>query len=477
MRTERVSFAVVVVISFVCIANSIAAVPTIFPICTWAGEQSYPAVSGNYVVWQDKRDGALGYDIYRNNPANMKDANGQPLCVVNRDQKLSAISGNIVVCQDYRNSSTTANPDIYYYRWPSDNIGTAVCTVSACKQQNPAISENVIVWEDDRNTNTKPDIYGYDLTTGEFIICDLAAAQSYPAISGNIVVWQDSRNDISGDPNSDIYGRHIDTNVEFAICKAAGAQQKPAISGTYVVWQDNRSGIPDGDPNNDIYGKDIDTNTEFVICKAPGEQVNVAISGDIVVWEDQSGANSNIYGYKISTKETFEICTLAGNQRNPAISGNLVVWQDDSNSVSGINIYGEYLPSTVTVLDPNGGEMLKAGSTCLIQWCGSDSIRRVKIEYSKTGDVPFLPITDVNATPGSYEWQIPQDANSTQCIVKISDKDNPDTNDTSNNVFTIFKCSLTADLSGDCYVDFEDFAIFSGQWLECGNPYDPHWCP
>lgn len=159
-----------------------AAEPNSFPICKWLGEQSCPTVSGNYVVWQDNREG--GYDIYRNNPADIKDVNGQPLCIMNRDQKLPAISGNIVVCQDYQNSSNLNNPDIYRYLWPSDNIGTAVCVVPACKQQNPAISGNTIVWEDDRNT-TKPDIYGYSLTTGEFAICDLAGAQSNPAIQSH----------------------------------------------------------------------------------------------------------------------------------------------------------------------------------------------------------------------------------------------------------------------------------------------------
>jgi hypothetical protein len=68
---------------------------------------------------------------------------------------------------------------------------------------------------------------------------------------------------------------------------------------------------------------------------------------------------------------------------------------------------------------------------------------------------------------------------SKQCLIKISDKDGAIASDTSNHVFTIFECdaSLTADLSGDCKVDFTDFALFSDQWLACGNPHDPNWCP
>lgn len=30
-----------------------------------------------------------------------------------------------------------------------------------------------------------------------------------------------------------------------------------------------------------------------------------------------------------------------------------------------------------------------------------------------------------------------------------------------------------ADLNGDCYVDWRDFAIFVSEWLQCAEPTDP----
>ena len=32
--------------------------------------------------------------------------------------------------------------------------------------------------------------------------------------------------------------------------------------------------------------------------------------------------------------------------------------------------------------------------------------------------------------------------------------------------------SLAADLNGDCYVGFLDFAVKGDGWLNCGNPFD-----
>ena len=452
-------------------STSKAAEPNSFPICKWTGEQSYPAVSGNYVVWRDKRSGEDYDGIYRNNGADMNDANSFLVCNATGNQQYPSISSTTVVWQDYRFS--TVNCGIYCYLLPS-GPETSVCTITS-KQRNPAVSGGIIVWQDNRSSGID-DIYGYSLTAGEFVICDSTGAQSKPAISGNIVVWQDAR---SGEGRMDIYSKNLDTDLETAVCISGYFKQNPAISGNIVVWQDGRN------IDTDIYGKNISTGEELEICKYAGkEQVNPAISGDIVVWEDQRGSNSDIYGYRISTHTVFQICTLAGDQKNPAIDGSFVVWEDYRNG--NADIYGAYIPtpiapSVLTVLDPNGGEMLLAGSGCTITWQTTGTpIVRVKLEYS-TNDGTAYSIIDANtANTGTYLWQIPQAIDSNQCRIKITDTAIPPAAiDTSNYVFTIFACdeSLTADLSGDCKVDFADFALFSGQWLTCGNPRDLNWCP
>jgi beta propeller repeat protein len=301
-----------------------------------------------------------------------------------------------------------------------------------------------------------------------------------------MVVWQDNRN--SGSSGVDIYRYNLDTKQEFAVCTHSGDQLNPAISGKYVVWQDNRN----GSSNIDIYGKDIDTDTEFVICNASGNQINPAISGDIVVWEDYRSGSSvpHIYGYRISTQTEFAICTQTSYQKSPAIDGNFVVWQDFRSDSSG-DIYGAYIPppaepSTITVLGPNGSEQFLAGSQCAITWQSSGSkIDFVKLEYSTDNGQTFSTIDanvankDSYVSTLSYTWKPLPVVDSNKCIVRISDKAaTPAASDISDNVFTIFQCdaALTADLNGDCKVDFRDFALFNSQWLDCGNPHDPDWC-
>jgi len=133
---------------------------------------------------------------------------------------------------------------------------------------------------------------------------------------------------------------------------------------------------------------------------------------------------------------------------------------------------------TLNLLSPNGGEMLLAGGSCAINWQSSGPLDEVKIEYSSDAGGNWSTLNPNAANDGQWLWQPLPDIDSSQCRIRISDPLNPATGDLSDDNFTIFQCqvSLTADLNGDCFVDLADLALFAGQWLDCGNPYDPDWC-
>ena len=123
--------------------------------------------------------------------------------------------------------------------------------------------------------------------------------------------------------------------------------------------------------------------------------------------------------------------------------------------------------------------MLLAGGACSITWQSSGPpIDYVNIEYSPDTGQNWVPIESNAPNTHLFDWNPVASVDSTQCLVRISDKDDPETKDASNSVFVIFEClsSLIADLNGDCYVDFADFVLFCQQWLTCGNPHDPDWC-
>jgi len=202
------------------------------------------------------------------------------------------------------------------------------------------------------------------------------------------------------------------------------------------------------------------------------------ICGDYVVWRDYRNTTAtgyDIYGLNLKTQTLMQVCTAGGDQTFPAISSQYAVWQH------GEDIVGAQLPihSTVTVLYPNGGQMFLAGSLQTVQWqTGGDPIDEVRIDFYADNGQSWLILADAVANTGTYQIALPSGIHSQQCILRVRSTANLDVSDTSDAVFTVFECNqaLTADLTGDCFVNLADFAVLADQWLTCGNPYDSDWC-
>ena len=134
--------------------------------------------------------------------------------------------------------------------WGLDtNSSDGPFAISSAPGEHPATDGQYVVWSTP-DTADNADIMGYDLSSGkEFTICDDAGAQLHPAVSDGVVVWQDDRNG-----NWDIYGATIDCSTDTAgpatpVCTADGDRPVPDVyCGFAVFWQDDRNG------NADIYG-------------------------------------------------------------------------------------------------------------------------------------------------------------------------------------------------------------------------------
>ncbi|MFQ6088078.1 MAG: hypothetical protein ACE5K0_04175 [Candidatus Methanofastidiosia archaeon] len=160
----------------------------------------------------------------------------------------------------------------------------------------------------------------------EFPIVTNPSDQSDPAIYDDIVVWEDDRN---GWLNSDIYGYNLSIKREFQITTFPSLRREPAIYENIIVWEDLRNG------NDDIYGYDLSTKREFQITTDMKDQNHPAIYENIVVWDDKRYAkpieynlfdyNTDIYGYDLSTEQEFQITIDPKLQRHPAVHGDIVV--------------------------------------------------------------------------------------------------------------------------------------------------------
>ncbi|MFH1386514.1 MAG: hypothetical protein ABIH50_02490 [bacterium] len=95
-------------------------------------------------------------------------------------------------------------------------------------------------------------------------------------------------------------------------------------------------------------------------------------------------------------------------------------------------------PTSITLLSPNGGETLTAGSTYNITWTpttGWPADATVTLDYSINGGASWVYFAKrIPASSGSYAWTVPA-ISSTNCKIRISALGT--SGDVSNNVFTI----------------------------------------
>ena len=160
-----------------------------------------------------------------------------------------------------------------------------------------------------------------------------------------------------------------------------------------------------------------------------------------------------------------------------------------------INIHIDGTPM-LTILNPNGKECLLGSSTYTIRWedsrsagCGGSYL----LDYSIDNGNNWIPV-DSNPVSNTctYDWLVPS-ISSNQCRVRISSAGFPSIRDTSDDSFSIYRCTsnVLGDWNGDCYVNFGDLSIIAAgwnvpggtdindlatlvqYWLDCANPYDP----
>ena len=216
-------------------------------------------------------------------------------------------------------------------------IGMSVCFLSVegtsefpiCTESHaqffPAVYEDIVVWEDNRNGNW--DIYGYNLTTcEEFQITDDLRDQKHPEIFKNIVIWEVEEEEY----REYLYGYNLLTQEEFVIAKS-GEINSSAIYGDIVVWEQR----------SEICGYNLLTQEEFVITE-DSLQRWPAIYGDIVVWENMWRDKDPIRGFNLFTNQEIQVDTrnpfviLTPSQHEPAIYGDIVIWKEEEDD----NIYG-----------------------------------------------------------------------------------------------------------------------------------------
>jgi len=112
----------------------------------------------------------------------------------------------------------------------------------------------------------------------------------------------------------------------------------------------------------------------------------------------------------------------------------------------------DILSDSLTLLTPNGGEIVASGSLYTISWAAPSSAARFKLKYSiDNGLTWYLMANDVPGT--SYNWDVPALSNNKkQCLIKIigfAETGGRVGADTSDSTFTIEVVRVTSPNGGE----------------------------
>jgi len=117
--------------------------------------------------------------------------------------------------------------------------------------------------------------------------------------------------------------------------------------------------------------------------------------------------------------------------------------------VRNIPIRVQFIPNTVTLLAPNGGEFWIQGQTRQIRWAVTGDVANVGLEYSTNNGMNWTQIiASTPAATGFYNWLIPS-VTTTQAKVRVSWTDSSAVNDQSDSAFTISGPAALISISND----------------------------
>ena len=101
-----------------------------------------------------------------------------------------------------------------------------------------------------------------------------------------------------------------------------------------------------------------------------------------------------------------------------------------------VNMLVRYVPNTLTLVQPAGGEIWISGTSRSIRWAGTGDVDTVAIEYSTNGGTSWVTVDPGVPSTGTYAWTVPATP-TTQAKVRVSWPDSSTVSAQSAGVFRI----------------------------------------
>lgn len=353
------------------------------PVVTGTGDQQWPQLSGNRLVYTAESENG-GFDVrVRDLAAGTDRALTNDHAATGR----AAISGTRVVWVD-----SGADAGV----WVADLATGQRRRLSVGVGDSPSISGRLVCY------TALGDVHVSDARTGKDRVISAPSARAGNCdISGTTVVWQDER---FGNP--DIFGYDLSTRTEFRITSDESAQTMPRVDGHLVVWQDDVKGPDD----TDIVATDLSSGVTRLICAAPGAQSFPEVSRGRIVWTDTRFGRDDtaVFLYDLVSGVETRVTDDAAWSGGPAISGSRIVY---ARRASDQHLFERsVVPPSLTqdLTEPVSGEPASL-SGLLTRADGLPVVAAVvRLEVATDGHTWVEAASTNTAGDGSYRFRLPE---------------------------------------------------------------------
>jgi len=284
---------------------------------------------------------------------------------------------------------------------------------------------------------------------------------------------------------NDWFGYSVSISGDLAIVGAHRDDDKENNSGSaYIFKRDGTAWVQqqkltasDG-AARDWFGWSVSISGDKIIVGAYGDDDKGAKSGSAYIfrwdgtsWSQQQkllpldGAAEDYFGCSVSISGDLAIVGAEGDDDEGSDSGSAYIfkwdgtaWSQQQKLTASDGAAGDYFGYSVSIsgdlaivgaaYDDDKGDY--SGSAYIFRWDGTAWVQQQKLTASDGADWDYF----------GYSVSISGD------LAIVGAASNDDKGSNSGSAYVFERVCLTADLSGDCCVNFLDFAVIGSQWLQ-----------
>ncbi len=293
----------------------------------------------------------------------------------------------------------------------------------------------------------------------------------------------------------DEFGYSVSISGDYAIVGAFWDDDNGTDSGSAYIFAPN-----DVDPNNwdqvakltasdgvagDLFGVSVSISGDYAVVGAYGDDDNGDYSGSAYIfyyngtnWSEQAkllasdGAAGDYFGRSVSISGDYAVVGAYKDDANGTDSGSAYIFTPNEVDPNNWDQVAKLTASDAAASDWFGGSVSISGDYAIVGAKGDDD------NFTNSGSTYIFAPNEVD--PNNWDQVAKLTASDGADIdyfsysVSISDdyaivgaRYDDDSGSNSGSVYMFGKglCPIS-DLTGDCLVNFEDFAIMAGQWLQ-----------